>query len=175
MQGGALHHRALCVNFWIQSLPGSIFFAVKAWSYYLDRFLLLYGDNGVVVGASYTDLTIGLPVLWVLVGLSFVASVAALANLSGIATTPQGTYSAEQLSQSELHWGLRRLFELLAASRPTVLLVEDLHWAETTLLELLRYIGESDASLNAGSGLYQGNDVKYSRRSASLNVRPCRA
>ena len=59
----------------------AIFFAVKAWSYYLDRFLLLYGDNGVVVGASYTDLTIGLPVLWVLVGLSFVASVAALANL----------------------------------------------------------------------------------------------
>src|SRR3954447_24509406 len=24
MQGGALHHRAFCVNFWIESLPGSI-------------------------------------------------------------------------------------------------------------------------------------------------------
>src|SRR3954447_20551553 len=23
MQGGALHHRAFCVNFWIESLPGS--------------------------------------------------------------------------------------------------------------------------------------------------------
>jgi class 3 adenylate cyclase/tetratricopeptide (TPR) repeat protein len=68
-----------------------------------------------------------------------------LANLSGVATTPQGTYSAEQLSQAELHWGLRRLFELLAAGRPTVLLVEDLHWAEPTLLELLRFIGESAA------------------------------
>src|SRR6266487_4611976 len=32
------------------------FFAVKAWSYGLDRYLLLYGDNGVVVGASYTDI-----------------------------------------------------------------------------------------------------------------------
>ena len=63
------------------SVLSAIFFAVKAWSYYLDRFLLLYGDNGVVVGASYTDLTIGLPVLWVLVGLSFVASVASLANV----------------------------------------------------------------------------------------------
>ena len=32
-----------------------VFFAVKAWSYGLDRYLLLYGDNGVVVGAGYTD------------------------------------------------------------------------------------------------------------------------
>src|SRR3954466_15305362 len=24
MQGGALHHRAFCVNFWIESLPGSL-------------------------------------------------------------------------------------------------------------------------------------------------------
>src|SRR4051794_3312899 len=24
MQGGALHHRAFCVNFWIESLPGSM-------------------------------------------------------------------------------------------------------------------------------------------------------
>ena len=59
----------------------ALLFGVKAWSYYLDRFLLLYGDNGVVVGASYTDLTIGLPVLWVLVGLSVIAAVASLANL----------------------------------------------------------------------------------------------
>jgi class 3 adenylate cyclase/tetratricopeptide (TPR) repeat protein len=71
----------------------------------------------------------------------------ALANLSGVATTPQGTYSADQLSQAELHWGLRRLFELLAAAGPTVLLVEDLHWAEPTLLELLRFVGQTTASV----------------------------
>src|SRR3954466_5363301 len=59
----------------------ALLFAVKAWSYYLDRFLLLYGDNGVVVGASYTDLTLGLPVLWVLIGLSGIAAVASLTNL----------------------------------------------------------------------------------------------
>ena len=52
----------------------AIFFAVKAWSYYLDRFLLLYGDNGVVVGASYTDLTMGLPVLWVSSGSPCIAA-----------------------------------------------------------------------------------------------------
>ena len=37
-----------------------LFFMVKAWSYGLDRFLLLYGDNGVVVGASYTDVHVHL-------------------------------------------------------------------------------------------------------------------
>jgi hypothetical protein len=46
------------------------FFAVKAWSYGLDRYRLLYGDNGVVVGASYTDIHVELPVLWLLIGLS---------------------------------------------------------------------------------------------------------
>jgi len=58
-----------------------LFFAVKAWSYGLDRFLLLYGDNGVVVGASYTDTHIARPVLWLLVGLSAIAAFACWANL----------------------------------------------------------------------------------------------
>jgi len=53
------------------------FFAVKAWSYGLDRYLLLYGDNGVVVGASYTDIHVELPVLWLLIGLSIIAAFAA--------------------------------------------------------------------------------------------------
>ncbi len=57
------------------------FFAVKTWSYGLDRYLLLYGDNGVVVGASYTDIHVELPVLWLLIGLSIIAAFAAWANL----------------------------------------------------------------------------------------------
>jgi uncharacterized membrane protein (UPF0182 family) len=57
------------------------FFGVKAWSYGLDRYLLLYGDNGVVVGASYTDIHVELPMLWLLIGLSIVAAFAAWANL----------------------------------------------------------------------------------------------
>src|SRR5438128_6315263 len=56
------------------------FFAVKAWSYGLDRYLLLYHDNGVVVGASYTDIHVELPVLWLLIGLSIVAAFASWAN-----------------------------------------------------------------------------------------------
>src|SRR6266511_1637145 len=58
-----------------------VFFAVKAWSYGLDRYLLLYHDNGVVVGASYTDIHVELPVLWLLIGLSIVAAFTSWANL----------------------------------------------------------------------------------------------
>jgi len=58
-----------------------LFFAVKAWSYWLDRYLLLYGDNGVVVGAAYTDVNVELPVLWALVGLASVAAIASWANM----------------------------------------------------------------------------------------------
>src|SRR3984893_2905858 len=58
-----------------------LFFAVKAWSYGLDRYLLLYGDNGVVVGASYTDVHVQLPVLWLLVALAVIAAFVCWANL----------------------------------------------------------------------------------------------
>jgi uncharacterized membrane protein (UPF0182 family) len=63
------------------SLLLGCFFLVKAWSYALERYLLLYGDNGVVAGASYTDLTVQLPVLWVLSALSLAAAFLAWANI----------------------------------------------------------------------------------------------
>ena len=69
---------------------------------------------------------------------------AALSNLVGTATTPRGTYAAEQISRAELHWGTRRLFEHLAELRPLVLVVEDLHWAEPTLLDLIRSVAKSE-------------------------------
>ena len=58
-----------------------IYFAVKAWSYALDRYHLLYNDNGVVVGAGYTDVHVELPVLWLLIGLSAGAAVVAWVNV----------------------------------------------------------------------------------------------
>ncbi len=58
-----------------------LFFAVMAWSFALDRFLLLYGDNGVVVGAAYTDIYVELPLLWALVGLASAAALASWVNL----------------------------------------------------------------------------------------------
>jgi class 3 adenylate cyclase/tetratricopeptide (TPR) repeat protein len=40
----------------------------------------------------------------------------------------------------ETFWAVRRLFEELARERPLVVLVEDIHWAEPTLLDLLEYL-----------------------------------
>ena len=58
-----------------------LFFAVKAWSYWIDRYLLLYDDNAVVVGAAYTDVHVELPMLSALVWLSSVAAFASWANM----------------------------------------------------------------------------------------------
>jgi class 3 adenylate cyclase/tetratricopeptide (TPR) repeat protein len=70
---------------------------------------------------------------------------AALSNLIGIPMTPRGTYVTSEISQSELHWGIRRALQLLAAEQPIAIIIEDLHWAEQTLLELVAYIAADDA------------------------------
>jgi class 3 adenylate cyclase/tetratricopeptide (TPR) repeat protein len=72
---------------------------------------------------------------------------AALSNMLGFATTPLGTYSAVEIGRAELHWGIRRFLELRAASRPTLVVLEDLHWAEPTLLELISLITDSSAGV----------------------------
>ncbi len=43
-------------------------------------------------------------------------------------------------SGGETFWAVRRLFEELAREKPLVVLVEDIHWAEPTLLDLLEYL-----------------------------------
>src|SRR5260370_31058104 len=58
-----------------------LYFVVKALSYGLDRFLLLYGDNDVVVGAGYTDLHVRLPVLWFLIAVAGLSAIASWANI----------------------------------------------------------------------------------------------
>jgi class 3 adenylate cyclase/tetratricopeptide (TPR) repeat protein len=40
----------------------------------------------------------------------------------------------------EMFWAVRRLFEELARNQPLVILVEDIHWAEPKLLDLLEYL-----------------------------------
>jgi len=50
-------HISLNIGFWL---------LLMSWGYYLDRYNLLYNESGVVFGAGYTDLTIGLPALWVM-------------------------------------------------------------------------------------------------------------
>jgi tetratricopeptide (TPR) repeat protein len=55
-----------------------------------------------------------------------------LSQLSG-----QGGSSA---STGELFWAVRRVFEALALERPLVVVLEDVHWAEPTLLDLVEYL-----------------------------------
>jgi uncharacterized membrane protein (UPF0182 family) len=59
----------------------ALLFAAQAWSFWLGRFLLLYSDNGVVVGAGYTDLHVRLPFLDALIGMSLAAALASLVNV----------------------------------------------------------------------------------------------
>ncbi|HEX3687099.1 MAG TPA: adenylate/guanylate cyclase domain-containing protein [Gaiellaceae bacterium] len=40
----------------------------------------------------------------------------------------------------ELLWAVRRLFEVLARKRPLLVLFEDVHWAEPTLLDMVEHI-----------------------------------
>ena len=40
----------------------------------------------------------------------------------------------------ELFWGVRKLFESLAHNRPVVAVFEDIHWAETALLDLVAHL-----------------------------------
>jgi len=50
------------------------------------------------------------------------------------------------VSRSDTFWAVRRLFETLADERPVVLVLEDLHWAEPTLLDLLDYLAAQASS-----------------------------
>jgi uncharacterized membrane protein (UPF0182 family) len=56
---------------------------VKAFDYWLQRFQLVYGDNGVVVGASYTDVHLQIPILWALVVLALAGAAVSFAGLRG--------------------------------------------------------------------------------------------
>ena len=42
----------------------------------------------------------------------------------------------------EIFWGVRRFFELLAEEQPLIVVFDDIHWAEPTLLELIEHIAD---------------------------------
>ena len=49
-----------------------------------------------------------------------------------------GTQDAGTLGES--YWAIRRLFEALGRKRPVLLLLDDVHWAEPALLDLVDYL-----------------------------------
>jgi class 3 adenylate cyclase/tetratricopeptide (TPR) repeat protein len=103
---------------------------------------------------------------------------AAVSNLLGVATTPRGTYQAAQITQAELHWGIRRVLQLLARDRTVVLMFEDLHWAEPTLIEFLQFLVEEQADVQllvVASGRPEAAEahpglVRESRRACTLSL-----
>jgi class 3 adenylate cyclase/tetratricopeptide (TPR) repeat protein len=54
--------------------------------------------------------------------------------------------SADTFPVQETFWGARRLAEILAGARPTIVIVDDIHWAEETFLELLLYLVDTTAA-----------------------------
>jgi len=79
------------------------------------------------------------------------------ASVAGIASLLAGEDDAEQVAQrvaevigvaegpaapGESFWAIRRLLEVLARERPLVVALDDVHWAEPTLLDLVEYLGE---------------------------------
>jgi class 3 adenylate cyclase/predicted ATPase len=51
----------------------------------------------------------------------------------------QGTADAGA-SPAEIAWGFRKLFEALAREQPLIVALDDIHWAEPTLLDLIEYV-----------------------------------
>src|SRR3954470_17678715 len=61
------------------------------------------------------------------------ADVAAqIASIAGLNPTP--------FPLPELHWGARRLLELLAERQPLVVVLDDLHWAEPAFLDFVEHV-----------------------------------
>lgn len=55
--------------------------------------------------------------------------IASALGTAGIATSPE-----------EIAWGFRKLFEALARQQPLIVVLDDIHWAEPTLLDLIEYV-----------------------------------
>jgi class 3 adenylate cyclase/tetratricopeptide (TPR) repeat protein len=57
-----------------------------------------------------------------------------VAELIGVAESPA--------APGEAFWAVRRLLESIARTGPVVVALDDIHWAEPTLLDLVEYLGE---------------------------------
>jgi class 3 adenylate cyclase/tetratricopeptide (TPR) repeat protein len=71
---------------------------------------------------------------------AIVSRIATLAGLAPPGATLPGV--PENDLAEELRWGVRRFFELRAGSEPLVLVFEDVHWAETRLVQLVEHLAE---------------------------------
>ncbi|MBE7469737.1 MAG: UPF0182 family protein [Anaerolineae bacterium] len=60
---------------------GIFIFLAFAVGHWLDRFDLMYSTRGVAFGASYTDINVALPALWVMIAIAVIAAGILLVNI----------------------------------------------------------------------------------------------
>ena len=118
-----------------------------------ELLLPLRDEARVLVGrcVSYGEGATYLPIA------EIVRQAASETSLEGIAALLEGEDDAEQVARrvaeltglaegpaapGEAFWAVRRFVEALARERPVVLVLDDIHWAEPTLLDLIEYLGE---------------------------------
>jgi tetratricopeptide (TPR) repeat protein len=87
--------------------------------------------------------------------------------------------SAAAYQVEELFWAVRRFFEILGADRPVTVLVDDIHWAEPTFLDLIERLidGSSHAPVlllctARGELLEKREGWGEDERSATIILRP---
>ena len=56
-------------------------------------------------------------------------------------------FSRGTVAVEEARWAVRRLLEIQAEQRPLIIVIDDLHWAQPTLLELLEHVVTSAANV----------------------------
>ncbi|MGN6869142.1 MAG: BTAD domain-containing putative transcriptional regulator [Solirubrobacteraceae bacterium] len=59
--------------------------------------------------------------------------------VADIVAAALGLGTAESVAE-QIPWAFRRLLEVLAGARPLILVIDDVHWAETPLLDLVDYL-----------------------------------
>jgi class 3 adenylate cyclase len=89
------------------------------------------------------ELTGGEPREWIKARLTAEAGATAIAERV-MAAIGEGEAGAKP---EETFWAFRKVFEALAEERPLVLIIDDIHWAEPTLLDLLEHL----VGLSAGA------------------------
>ena len=108
----------------------------------LARELLARVDARILVGrcVSYGEGTTYWPLAEIVRQLGDVRGSLAAEPLAAQRIASALGASDEAASPEEIAWGFRRLFEAVARERPLVVVVDDVHWAEPALLDLLEYV-----------------------------------
>ncbi len=96
---------------------------------------------------------------------------------AAVAETVAGAIGAASsaATSGEIQWSVRRLLETLAAERPLVLVLDDLHWAEPAFLDLVDYLRDfirSAPILLVGTGRPELLEARPGWRSSALELSP---